>query len=310
MAYQKDVLLSEIHLKFIEEKSSNTVVAPYFLTGLFAKIEEYEKVLGEPDYAWTSSDLLDFYVYSGYKNLDTLNNAHCIMREYYYWCERNGLIKGKHNICDEIRETALNRCVNKLDISLSMPSYEDVIGIVSILSSYRDKFLFLALYEGMDFDEIAGAKTTDIDKFRKEIVLNGRKIPISSDLIRFAFEAANEKYIEPLEKAGAYARKDILCGDPETIFKRSTRLKNDSLQNRARNAYFRFYSILKWYDSESKIGALSLKEAGRRDLIMRQKRDMSLKDYFTHKDMVSVMENQYGYVIPRRYIAKYGWMYS
>lgn len=127
---------------------------------------------------------------------NALSKNASILRTYAEWCCANKLSIDNINHYNEITINSLDKYVNKKKAYIV--SKEELYQFIQRLRNMSDRFLILALFEGIgdeSIGELLQVELKDIDEDNMMITMpSGKKKIISQDLLNLAIESSNEEY--------------------------------------------------------------------------------------------------------------------
>lgn len=127
---------------------------------------------------------------------NALSKNASILRTYTEWCCANKLSIDNINHYNEITINSLDKYVNKKKAYIV--SKEELYQFIQRLRNMSDRFLILALFEGIgdeSIGELLQVELKDIDEDNMIITMpSGKKKIISQDLLNLAIESSNEEY--------------------------------------------------------------------------------------------------------------------
>lgn len=203
------------------------------IKGIFNKTEAYEDLLNK--------DICDFTLIEIDKLLPTFSAASVsairriisLLRKYTDWCCSCNISIDNINHYDETgsRSEDLHKYLNK-EKSIC-PTREQVLKDISKFRNYADKFLVLALFEGVRTENIGELLKVKIDKLNGNVLTfeNGEKRILSSELVEIAEASSKEEeYVSASGTLSALnmegnivnSRKNVRSNEMETLNMRVT----------------------------------------------------------------------------------------
>lgn len=157
--------------------------------------DEVEKDCSE----FTEAEIRDYLKSVGASSVQVLKNYASIMRSYTAYRLKNGDTKDGINHYDNIGAKDYEDALDRVKISNLYVPYEKLMHILSVLEEPRDKFIFLAYYEGLanQRDGISNISMLKEDAIKDDhfILLDGSIFYVSELLIMVARESAQQKII-------------------------------------------------------------------------------------------------------------------
>lgn len=216
----------EIKKEYIYFKKSSTTIYKNYLERSFKKVGVYENELGKDLSDFTKDEIINYYKMLNATSIDSLSVLHSYFSQYVQWCIQRNLTKSQNNVFKEITVKTLGECLNKHLINKRIFSREQLIYWCELIPNPRDKFVLLALFEGLN-----GQNYCEITELKKEDVENntltlctGRKIDASDLLIEYIYESLDCFTYAPV--TGTSHRTYKLIGK-DYVFKRHYNTKDD-----------------------------------------------------------------------------------
>lgn len=231
----------------------------------FKKAEQYEKVLNKDLSEWTAAEIIEFYKSFCSPSVDFLYNVHSVYKAYTNWCLQEHLLKDNINHYNEITQDILLKCINKGIADKRIISRENLLQEIQRFNNPRDQFVCLACFEGLAGKELEEVINAKLSKFYKGNITTstGRIIPYSSELLRYATDAANT-YVYTVTTSNSKIRNFTMIGDADQIVKKVISKDKDLEDNEVKPQVI--YVKLKDIQRDTNIPAFTtkaLKESGR-----------------------------------------------
>jgi hypothetical protein len=180
------------YLRYIVEDLEQT---PSSAKSLFNKTESYEELLDKDICDFTLSEidkLLPIFLAS---SLNAIRKIISILRKYTDWCCSCNISIDNINHYDELGTSAeyLQKYLNKE--KAVCPSRAQVLEDISQFKNFSDKFLILALFEGVRTEEVGELLRVKISKLNGNILTfeNGEKRILSEELVELAKASSQEE---------------------------------------------------------------------------------------------------------------------
>lgn len=239
---------------------------------------EYEKLKQKCLYDWNIEEICAYYKTLNSASISYLRSVNSILSQYTMWCLKNGIVKDSLNHFKEITLEMYKNCINNQRVKNQIIKRNDLITNINVLlSNPSDKFLMLAIFEGLkgsNFDELTNLNTDSF--FKKGDVLyvktNNRIIEISERLYNYAIEASERYTYDGLGELGSQQNgKAIkLCDNIGiSIIKDYTNVKSQDDFRRGRRIYIRFKKLCERFELSGKMNVKDLYESGRIDYITK-----------------------------------------
>lgn len=163
---------------------------------LFEKTRLFERKYDKDLYAFTTSEILEFYKFLEVNSIESLMVYNMNLIKYGDWALSNNLIFDGQNHFAEIDLKVLNNCIAKGSLYMSILTYDQLIETCNRLNNAQDKYIMCCLFEGIkgkDFTDITRLKLSDINMENKTATLpSGRTIPVSESFIYLCMDANKE----------------------------------------------------------------------------------------------------------------------
>lgn len=153
--------------------------------------ELYEEVLQKDCYKWSYSEITSFLCQMNASSFHSLRKYVSILRQYTQFAIEQG-VDATLNPYNNFSREDISKCVSKnYDCYLTRT---DVLELCETLMNKRDEFLFLAVYEGLNLQDLLELKLTDVNREEKTIwsASRNRTFTFSDELINLAFAADAE----------------------------------------------------------------------------------------------------------------------
>ena len=196
---------------------------------------EYEDIIDKDICDWTLLDIKNAFTLLNTTSAMTLMNYKSRLSAYTNWCIKNSLSNTNQNNFENFTQDLIEQCVNETLAKIELIQRNDLLDKLKLLLNYRDKFLVLALYEGIgshkgicngekhkmlwEFDDLT------IDSFdveNKTVSLSsGRVLSVSDELIEYAIETdKSEEY---------YSRTSKILKDGKEVIVHKRRMEDRRL---------------------------------------------------------------------------------
>lgn len=294
----------ERKMRFIEERKDEAVLPAGYLENQFNKVKDMETELNKDLCNFTAYEIKEYYKMLGIASIQSLTVMNSQFSLYTNWCLQHNLVKDNQNHFLEITYDMLNDCINKALLDMKVVTRQTIISWINKLENPQDKFIILALFEG-----IKGKEKCELAKLRPEDIsgniatlCTGRKIEISDELVGIIKDCINTD--EYYSKSGktykfidtGYIIKDIFNAKEEV----------DSYQL-GRRIYYSIRRTMKMLDKTNIITATSIVESGKLDMIKRRSDELGInvKEYI-YSDYIKEVEEKYDCtIIDTVYFRKY-----
>lgn len=163
---------------------------------LFEKTRLFEKKYGKNLYAFTTSEILEFYKFLEVNSIESLMVYNTNLIRFGDWALSNNLIFDGQNHFAEIDLKVLNNCIAKGSLYMSILTYDQLVEACNRLNNVQDRYIMYCLFEGIkgkDFTDISQLKLSDIDIKNKTATLpSGRTIQVPESFVYMCIEADKE----------------------------------------------------------------------------------------------------------------------
>ena len=258
------------YLKTVENPMSKQ-----FLTLRFEEVAPLEQNLGKDLSRFTVPEALDYYKYVHTRSIDVLNNVASQFGLYTDWCKEHGYIQSAENPYRISTGDLIVSCIDYSQYKGSILSREEILRYIRETPNPADKFVMLALYEGLkgkNFREIALARLSQIDEEEKTITtVDDRVIPISDELIFIAHDAANtyERIRLNSFNDAVIPLRDRMYSDEIVKVQIAKNIVSGDEYREGRRIYNRMLKLMTFMGMPSTITLNSLNESGRIAMINR-----------------------------------------
>jgi hypothetical protein len=185
----------ERKLKFLEVYKG----APEgYVLSIFRRAEEFEDAWDKDVADFSRSEIIGYLRGLNSTSAETLRVKTSILRQYTNFCRQMG--EAFENHYNEIGTEELERCVNRFLLKEKYISRERLMELLEQMDNDCDRYLFLALFEGLgsygeEYEEITMTKASGI-KEHSILLCTGRDLVVSDELIRYAkLSAAQDAYV-------------------------------------------------------------------------------------------------------------------
>lgn len=169
-----------------------------YVLSIFRRAEEFEEAWDKDVAEFKRSEIIGYLRGLNSTSAETLRVKTSILRQYTNFCRELGYPYVNHY--NEIGTDELERCVNRFLLKEKYISRERLMELIDQMDNDCDKFLFLALYEGVGahgemYEEVTMTPVSGI-KEHSLVLCTGRELSVSDELIHYAkLAAAQEAYV-------------------------------------------------------------------------------------------------------------------
>lgn len=298
---------------YIKEKTSTTIVPPYYLNGLFKRCAEFEEKYEKDICNFTYYEIIDMYKTWNIISLETLAIANSQLSMYTQWCMQQMMVKDGQNHFTECIKSVLSECVNAIVAKKKVVTRSQLINMGGMLINAADEFVLFALFEGIygkDYCELVNLEWADFSGC-SVVLCTGRKINISTKLLELAENAYNTYDYYPVVTDARCEKISLREGDNKIIKDFPNTAEGVDDFQRGRRIYRRLrrnfgYIGMPWLTGKDII------ESGRVEFINTIAKERSEKaSEFVHSVVCREMvENQFGDKFDlgkkNRFLDKYG----
>lgn len=278
--------------QFISWKESTTVLSNN-IKSVFETARDREELYGRDMCEWTSEEAIDFYKYLSTPSIQSLIQINTAVSEYTNWCLNNGLVSDNQNHYLEISSSALLQCIDSNKLRTMILTREELLNTISELPNVVDKFVFLALFEGITLknDRLPNMRLSDIEG-NVVTLCDGEKFEISSELIDLANKANSTTYYNSMGKQ----QRTINYVEGDTIIR-----PLDAKKGIQRNKTILIGSIIRRCTSYLDAPQLTIKmitESGRIDFMHRfaEKNSIPIEETINNPKFRTLHEKRFGVI--------------
>lgn len=214
---------------------------------IFKKVKSIEKMWDKDVCDFTIDEIKKILAMFNASSLNALAKTVSILRSYTEWCCSNRLSIDNINHYNEIKLDMLSLYVNKKKNHLV--TREELMKILSQFYNVSDRFLFLALFEGVVNDSISELfqlTPDNIDPKNRSIIFNnGKEKFMSKQLYEYALSSSVEEEYCTIRADGVETVTKLQLGN---IINSRNNVSKDTLSSIERRATSRFEAIRKGYD--------------------------------------------------------------
>lgn len=278
----------------------------------FNDMADTEERLGKDCCDWNAVEILDYLKYRAGRSLESLLVLHSQLGKYAQWCLENNLVIDSQNHYLEIDREVLNDlCINKTVLERAIVTREQLLEVIkdnNIVKNYFEKFLMIAIFEGIGGKAYSDFHELTMDNFEGNTVhLKDRSFEVSDELIEIA-KLSSETY-EYNPYGDLISNKDF-PKDDNRIVKR----KEKAIQTVVsyRHWLFTVFERLKNNDHDNPIFNMAMiKESGRLDMIKFYMKEDGLTPEKVVSKYRTELSVRYGNIYAiGRYIDKWKWFFS
>ena len=292
-------------LEFIEFKKRDNDDSEAKGGGYFNRTEVIERYLEKDACDFTYVEIINYF-----KSVSTPSTQFLIviknyLEQYTRWCLQNGFVKDGQNHYEEVTTDILRDiCTNSHTLKKRIISKSALMDTINDITRPCDKFLVLAIFEGLGNVRYADFWYLTMDDFDGEYVQlkkQQRKLKVSPELIELA-KISSETY----EDIGSF--NDFKASDNRIIKARSNTKDIESPAQLYRRIWLQLDRLTKQFGIF--MSAKGLKESGRIDMLknLRINNESIAETYRRNKEDI---EKRYGKVqsIPA-WIEEYNWAFE
>lgn len=300
----------EIKQRYIAEKEMTTNTPDRYLPRQFDRTEEHELRLNKDLSSFTKQEILDMYKTFNFEAVETLDVMNSHFSLYTQWCLQQNLVPDCQDHFLEMNANDWLSCINMAVLKKSVVSLEILYEWFKQLPNPSDKFIMLALFEGLggqNFRELLNLRMSDFDGNTVNLCTE-RKLKVSSELVKLARESDNTFIYKgvgsAIDKEVPFKDEDLIiknypnCQDGTDEFQQGRRIYRRLLRN------FAALEVDKWMKPNS------LVESGKIHYINTRSKELGMTaKEFLFSDYVNEIKERYGYDMKRlrvSYLRKYG----
>lgn len=210
----------ERKLRYIEENKNRNLELEKVITKHFNTTAPYEEELEKDLCEFTSTEAVAFYKQRGSSSLETLMMVNSYSKTYTDWCLSHGYVKDMQNHFTELTYDLLHKeCTNSWIKDKQIFTRDEVIKICDRLSNPSDKFMVLALFEGICGQSVCDISNVSLENLKGNVLTtySNKQITISDTLIKYLCDACNEYEYMPYAGPGVREHYYYDMHDPRAI---------------------------------------------------------------------------------------------
>lgn len=283
----------EVKKQFIEWKQSRDTINPRYYTIVFNACGEYEEIVNKDVCDFNTNDIRGLLGWINTPSQNSLLMMYSVLSQYTTWRIQSGDVKDSQNHYLELSTSEIVSYINTDLMMRTIYTREEILKISKDLENDSDKFLLLALFEGIrgvEGEDILNLKITDIDEENKIFHLKSRDFFPTDELIKLAYLSAGENdYFYHVETWSEGVVVPTI--DEGYVFRRTIRHRRDRDYRMIMN---RFRSIKKLLGLTN-CGMSDIVQSGRIEFILNQaeKHNMSPHDYVYNGPMLEEVYDKF-----------------
>ncbi len=312
----------------INEELKNEYVALYSernknaadeMRRIFTKVEPFEKEWNKDVSCFTSTEIVSFYKAMFFVTIESLDIMNGFLKRYTRFMLERNMVPDGQNHYEEIDNQIMCQCLDAALIAMKVIGREDLLRITKDLRNAADRFILLAFFEGLSFDDIYELSMDNFSEKKIHVSRCGRQtfLDVSDELYENAKEAADTYEYYTYDVVG----NDRL-GDIRSFKATDKRIIKDKCntseifvddENYQRIMHQRLYNqllrIRKNTNNSPVIGAKELRESGRVDMIRKYMKADQLPPEKAIRKYREAIEDRYGVFSNNsisKYLLKYG----
>lgn len=248
-------------------------------TQYFKQAEPVEETMNKDLCDFNINEILGLLKHFCTPSMETLMMGVSMFRRYTYYCIEQNIVQDGLNHYEEVTNEMYLDCVNRSLSEDKIISREDLMRQVNFLDNPVEKFVLLAVFEGLGGTGCMDLVDIKLEQFKnnKVTLRSGRVLTVPKELIEIAEESANEYFYYPPNVTNVKYEK-VRFKDEPGIIKSLYNVKADSTDRR--KAYNIVNKLRRISDREGSKAFLNghLVESGRIDLIKRTMVDNKEED--------------------------------
>lgn len=297
---------AELKEQYLTESEYRNLTLRYSMTSRFNKIEKTEERLGKDLSNFTVNEIIDYYKSLCFTSFETINMLNSQFKIYTNYCLNRHLVVDNQNHYCEINNDIILSCVNIGLINEKIVTRKDLLHIMSQLYNPSEKFLVLALFEGIcgkNMCELLDLKYEDFHD-GKVYLCTGRELEVSDELVNLAKLSSETYEYVAYNNSGKEKEYSFDKSDPNILKKLYNCSSEDDIRKRQRlyNKIIRMRSYL----GANCISNLALNESGRIHKVIElcAQENIPFKEcLMKHKELDYIYGRVYSY---STYMLKYG----
>lgn len=189
----------EFKMQYLKDDSSNKSLLNFMPT-LFENIGKFEEEYKKDLCNFNIEEIENFFTALSTSSINRCLNIRSQFIKYCVYCEARNMIDDHQIHWEEADRQFISNCINYGKRIEELVTRDDLLQALNHLANGRDKFIPLAIFEGICGNRYKDFKTLTLKDFiarkNKYIVnINGNKKEVSKQLYYYAEEAANSYVI-------------------------------------------------------------------------------------------------------------------
>ena len=283
---------ANIKERYIEEKTSTTIIDKYFLPNLFKKSEEFELRLNKDVCNFTKMEIADMFKIFGFTSIESVRvniNGYAL---YTDWCMRQGFVDDSQNHFREIDVNYMSKLINVQVRQMKIVDREQTVEWMMALPNPSDQFIFLGMFEGIkgkDYKEFYELTGDDIDVDGHLINIYGRgKLQFSSMLCNIGIVSYKTEKFYPM--GGAMERSGLFIPSNKVIKDFPNVKESVDDFRKGRRMYSRILRSMKYLGIDDYFDSNTLVNSGIIEMVRKESEtlNMSKSEYVeTHLNIIN-----------------------
>lgn len=295
----------ELKLQYIDDNEYLNLQLRTIMLQAFESTEPLEDSLQKDVSNFTVKEIIAYYKTLCTASLERLMVLNSQLSRYTNYCLNNYSVQDNQNHYLEIDVDILKTCLNVGKIEASIVTREELLADIESLPNPSERFLVLAIYEGILGKQYSELANLNIRQFHDGIVdLGTRQLTVSNELVKLAEESTDEYFYYCYVADGSFKQKNYLYSD-DNIIKSLYNAKHTDLKNKRKVIYNRLIRIKSFLGKEAYTAA-GLIESGRIGMIREYMKKDNINVNVALKRYDSEINQRYGKIYSvSRYLLKY-----
>ena len=296
--------------RFIAERDDEVILPSNYLVRLFEKVSAMEHELNKDVSNFSLYEIKEYYKMLNIATVESLYVMNSQFSLYTQWCLQQNLVKDNQNHFLEMTKENFYDCVNKALFDSKVITKEEILSWVDDLINAKDKFIFLALFEGIRGDnycEIVKLRPEDIDG-NTLTLCTGRKVDVSSKLISIANDCIEETKYYGSEISDDGIQRVFPLVNRGYVIKDYPNIKDDVSEfQQGRRIYGSIRRSLDFIGKMNLLKANDIYESGKLDMIKRRAAELGMNNVeYIKSAYINEVEERYDCrIVPTQFIYKY-----
>ena len=298
---------SELKMQYIDDMEYRNVNLRIVMQRYFDRCQKMEEELQKDVSNFTVVEIIDFLKSLCLTSFETVLIINNQMKIYTDYCLNRNLVKDNQNHFYEITYDIIKNCTNTALVNEQIVTKDDLFFIINQLQNVSDKFLVLALFEGICGHTMCELIDLNMSDFNgNEVTLcTGRKLIVSDKLVSYAKQSTDTYDYVAFTKSGNFKVFQYDAND-KNILKQLYNCRGNSADNKRQRLYNKLVRVRKSLEVNC-ISTGALNESGRINMIREIQKQTGEEDFkeclIKHKEVEAIYGKVFSY---STFMLKYG----